>query len=118
MQMQLVVTNPTDRNGHEVLTFSARTIKLALKEKGIVGKPAQQIVRDQLRAATGQGSDFLSGFVRDGGVLQSIKQSQTKDGRIVVAARFEQPKVSEIEKLREELAAALEANSKLLNNKK
>lgn len=112
--MQLAITNPADRYNHPVMTFSARTIKAALKEKGIVGKEAQQIVRDQLRSATGQGSDFISGFVRDGGVLQSVQQKQTKDGRTVVCARFEQPKVSEIEKLRAELAEALAANQKLL----
>jgi hypothetical protein len=116
--LELVTTNPADRFGHPILTLSAATIKAALKQKGITGKDAQQQVRDILRKNSGGASNSVADFVRDGGMLKSIRASQTKDGRNVLAVRLEQPKVSEIEALRAQLKEAIEKNLALTSGKK
>lgn len=107
--LELVTTKPADNNGHAVMSLNAQTIKAMLKSKNanLSGKELQQQVRDILRERSGGASDMVAGFVRDGGMLKSVRASQTKDGRKVLVTRFEQPKVSEIEVLRAQLADAL-----------
>lgn len=101
--MQLTIVKQ-DKFGHDVLAVNASTIKAELKAKGMTGKALQQEVRDRLRGITSATSGLISQFVSEGGVLRSARATVTKDGRKNLSVSFSQPKVSEVERLRAEVA--------------